>query len=60
MQITCGIELAMSGTIGKPYFQGRRLIKWKFYDKSSQTGRRKVPKSMTKTVREEKRKCQNL
>ena len=50
MQITCGIELAMSGTIGKPTCQGRRLRMWKLYDKSSQREKRKFPKAMKKAV----------
>ena len=50
MQITCGIELAMSGTIGKPTCQGRRLRKWKLYDKSSQREKGKCPKAKIKYV----------
>ena len=50
VKITCGIELAMSGTISKPNFQGRRLRKWKLYDKSSQREKGKCPKDMTKDV----------
>ena len=48
MQITRGTELAMSGTIGKPTFQGRRSRKLKLYDKSSQREKEKCPKAMTK------------
>ena len=47
-KIICGIELAMSGTIGKPTFQGRILRKWKIYEKRSQREKGKCSKSMTK------------
>ena len=46
----CGIALSMSGTIGKPTFQGRRLRKWKLYDKSSQREKGKFQKAITKVV----------
>ena len=38
----------MSCTIGNPNFQGRRLRKWKIYDKSSQREKGKCPKAMKK------------
>ena len=50
MKITCGIELAMLGTIGKPTCQGRILRKLKLYDKSSQREKGKCPKYMAKAV----------
>ena len=40
----------MSGTIGKPTFQGRRSRKWKLYDKRSWREKGKFPKYMTKFV----------
>ena len=50
MQITCGIEISMSGTSGKPTYQRYRLRKWKLYDKNSQREEGKCPKSLTKVV----------
>ena len=50
MQITCRIELSMSSKIGKPTCQGRRLIKWKLYEKSNQREKGKCPKATTKVV----------
>ena len=50
MQITCGIELSMLGTIGKLTCQGRRSRKWKLYDKISQREKGKCLKAMTKAV----------
>ena len=50
MKVTCGIDLSMSCTIGKPIFQGRRFKKSKFYDKSNQREKGKSPKVMTKVV----------
>ena len=41
----------MSGIVGKLNFQGRRLRKWKLYDKSSQREKGKFPKAMTKVDR---------
>ena len=48
MQITCGIEISMSGTIDKPTCQGMRLRKWKLYDRNSQKEKGKCPKAMAK------------
>ena len=38
----------MSGTIGKTTFQGRRLIKWKLYEKRVQREKGKCPTHITK------------
>ena len=50
----------MLGTIGKPTCQGRRLRKWKIYDKSSQIEKGKCPKAMTKVVIIKEGKSENL
>ena len=51
MQIICGIELSMSGTISKPNCQWRKLRKWKLYEKSSHREKGKCPKAMKKVVK---------
>ena len=50
VQIICGIDLSLSGTVGNPTCQGRRLRKWKIYVNNSQREKGKCPKYMTKDV----------
>ena len=56
MQVTHGIELSVSGTIGKPTCQGRRLRKWNLSKKRSQREKGKVPKRYDKKFNNKRRK----